>query len=114
MKIEDDVIITKGDANNTEDEGISKDQIEGKVVYCGGILNFIINYKFVIAAFLVGLYLLSCYFGDENEEELIFKDDDLSKNEVVENINKNKKTKVTKEITEVEETKKNKTKKSKK
>ena len=114
VKIEDDVIITKGDANNTEDEGISKDQIEGKVVYCGGILNFIINYKFVIAAFLVGLYLLSCYFGDENEEEIVFKDDDLSKNEVVENINKNKKTKVTKEITEVKETKKNKTKKSKK
>ena len=114
VKIEDDVIITKGDANNTEDEGISKDQIEGKVVYCGGILNFIINYKFVIAAFLVGLYLLSCYFGDKNEEEIVFKDDDLSKNEVVENINKNKKTKVTKEITEVKETKKNKTKKSKK
>jgi len=114
VKIEDDVITTKGDANNTEDEGISKDQIEGKVVYCGGILNFIINYKFVIAAFLVGLYLLSCYFGDENDEEIVFKDDDLSKNEVVENINKNKKTKVTKEITEVKETKKNKTKKSKK
>lgn len=108
VKIEDDVIITKGDANNTEDEGISKDQIEGKVVYCGGILNFIINYKFVIAAFLVGLYLLSCYFGDENEEEIVFKDDDLSKNEVVENINKNKKTKITKEITEVKETKKSK------
>ena len=65
IKIEDGRVTTKGDANNLEDEEISMDQIEGKVIYCGGILNIIINYKFVIIAFLVGIYLLSCYFGKE-------------------------------------------------
>ena len=83
VKIENGLVITKGDANNTEDEGININQIEGKVIYCGGILNFIINYKFVIAAFLVGLYLLSCYFGDGSEETIsddFLMDDDKNKN----------------------------------
>lgn len=62
IKIENDKVTTKGDANNMEDAQIDINQIEGKVVYCGGILNFLINYKFAIVAFLIGLYLLSCYF----------------------------------------------------
>ena len=65
VKIEDDKITTKGDANNLEDDEININQVEGKVIYCGGILNIIINYKFVIVAFLVGLYLLSGYFEKE-------------------------------------------------
>lgn len=75
VKIDNDLVITKGDANNTPDEEINVNQIEGKVIYCGGVLNFIINYKFVIIAFLVGLYLLSCYFGDDSIEKTI--NDDL-------------------------------------
>lgn len=67
VKIDDDKITTKGDANNLEDDEISINQIEGKVIYCGGILNIIINYKFVIVAFLVGLYLLSYYFDKEKQ-----------------------------------------------
>lgn len=62
IKIENDKVTTKGDANNMEDAQIDINQIEGKVVYCGGALNFLINYKFAIVAFLIGLYLLSCYF----------------------------------------------------
>ena len=65
MKIENDKVTTKGDANNTEDAQINFNQIEGKAIYWGGILNFIINFKFAIIALLVGLYLLSCYFGDD-------------------------------------------------
>ena len=65
IKIEGDKITTKGDANNTEDKEIKRDQIEGKVIYCGGILNFIINYKYALIAFLIGLYLLSCYIEEE-------------------------------------------------
>ena len=68
VKIENDKITTKGDANNSEDSEISKNQVEGKVIYWGGILNFVINYKFVIIAFLIGMYLLSCYFGDDEED----------------------------------------------
>lgn len=67
IKIENDMITTKGDANNIEDDGITKDQIVGKMIYCGGILNIIINFKFAIIAFLIGLYLLSCYITEEKK-----------------------------------------------
>jgi signal peptidase len=66
IKIDNDKVITKGDANNLEDEKININQIKGKVIYCGKILNIIINFKFVIVAFLVGIYLLSWYFDKEN------------------------------------------------
>ena len=65
IEIHGDKVITKGDANNMEDAEIDIKQIEGKVVYCGGILNFIINFKFAIIAVLISLYLLSCYFEKE-------------------------------------------------
>lgn len=68
IKIENGLITTKGDANNIEDKEIRVDQIIGRVIYCGGILNIIINFKFAIAAALIGLYLLSCYFEDEKED----------------------------------------------
>ena len=68
IKIDDNQIITKGDANNTVDEKIALDDIIGKVIMSGGILNIIVNYKFAIAAIFIALYLLSCYFGDGNEE----------------------------------------------
>lgn len=67
IKIDNDKVITKGDANNQEDDEISASQIEGKVVYCGGLLNFIIDFKFAIVAFLIGLYLLSWYFEKEKQ-----------------------------------------------
>ena len=43
IKENGDKIITKGDANNKEDEEISKKDIIGKVVFSGGLLNFIIE-----------------------------------------------------------------------
>lgn len=67
IKIDNDKVTTKGDANNQEDDEISINQIEGKVVYCGGLLNFIIDFKFAIVAFLIGLYLLSWYFEKEKQ-----------------------------------------------
>ena len=54
--------ITKGDANNIEDEAIGLKSIVGKVIYSGGVLNILIDYKYAIASGLLGLYLLSCYF----------------------------------------------------
>ena len=35
------LFVTKGDANNTEDEAISKSDIIGKVIISGGLLNII-------------------------------------------------------------------------
>ena len=67
IKKDGNKIITKGDANNTEDEEISNDVIVGKVIYNGGLLNILIDYKYIIATGLLGLYLLSCYFGKKEE-----------------------------------------------
>ena len=61
-------IITKGDANNVEDEGITAKSIVGKVIYSGGFLNFLINYKYALASALLALYLLSCYFTKKEEK----------------------------------------------
>ncbi len=63
-------VVTKGDANNTEDEEISIHAIVGKVILIGGILNFIIDYKYSIVCLLLGLYLLSCYFGKDDSKKL--------------------------------------------
>ncbi len=67
IKTEDGKITTKGDANNVEDNPINYNQIEGKVIYYGGLLNYLIKFKFAIVAALIGLYLLSCYFDKENK-----------------------------------------------
>ena len=70
VSIDGDKIITKGDANNKEDDEINMNQIVGKAIYWGGILNFIINYKYVLVAILIALYLISCYFDkDETKDE---------------------------------------------
>ena len=50
--------ITKGDANNIEDDKISKSDIIGKVIFSGGILNIIIDYKYAIIGVIVTLYLI--------------------------------------------------------
>lgn len=60
-------VITKGDANNVADEEINVSSIIGKVIIHGGLLNIIIDFKFIIAGLLFGLYLLSMYF-DKKEK----------------------------------------------
>ncbi len=68
VKIENEKVTTKGDANNTTDDEINLNQIEGEVIYCGGILNYVINYRFVIAAILIGLYLLNSCIIEKKEK----------------------------------------------
>ena len=55
-------VITKGDANNVSDDEINISSIVGKVIIHGGILNFLINFKYAIAGLLFGIYLITCYF----------------------------------------------------
>ena len=74
IRTESNYFITKGDANNTEDEKIDKSVIVGKVIISGGILNIIVNYKFSIAAIFLALYLISCYFGKDEEDKKIDND----------------------------------------
>ena len=59
--------ITKGDANNTEDEMINISNVIGKVVLYGGILNFTIKYKYLLAGLFASMYLISCYFDSEKK-----------------------------------------------
>lgn len=60
-------IVTKGDANNIEDDEINVRSIVGKVIYSGGYLNFVIDYKYAIASVLLALYLFSCYFSKRDD-----------------------------------------------
>ena len=68
IKKEGNKVTTKGDANNTEDDTINVERIIGKVIISGGLLNIVIKYKFVLVAFFLSLYLFSCYFGDNEED----------------------------------------------
>ena len=62
-------VITKGDANNVADEEISVSNIVGKVIYYGGILNFFIDFKYIIACGLLCLYLLSIFFEKKDNKQ---------------------------------------------
>ena len=62
-------VITKGDANNVADEEIKVSSIVGKVIYHGGILNFLIKFKYFIVCGLLGLYLLSTFFNKKIKEQ---------------------------------------------
>ena len=83
-------IVTKGDANNIEDDEINVRSIVGKVIYSGGYLNFVIDYKYAIASVLLALYLFSCYFSkkdDEiNEDNFLLetnKEEDATENDIL-------------------------------
>ena len=69
VSIEEDKIITKGDANNTEDDAIDKKSVIGKVIIIGGILNILINYKYIIITFLLILYLITCRYNGKEDNK---------------------------------------------
>lgn len=77
VRIEGDYIITKGDANNVEDEKISKDVIVGKFIYKSKILNYIFDYKIVIIISTILLYIISNILDKKNKnEENILKEEE--------------------------------------
>ena len=65
-------VITKGDANNVADEEIDEKSIRGRMIYNGGILNVIINYKLAIIGFMLMIYLIT-YYLDSCENVIIKK-----------------------------------------
>lgn len=69
MKINNGKVITKGDANNVEDEEFSMNDIIGKFIYKSNLLNFVIDYKYIIAAIFIILYLIANYI-DKKEEKI--------------------------------------------
>lgn len=65
ISIDDDEIITKGDANNKEDNPITKDRIVGKLIYKFHIFGFIsyllskpLTWIFIFAIGLIITYLI--------------------------------------------------------
>ena len=69
VKIDGNKIITKGDANNVEDDEISIDKVVGKVIYNGGILNFIIDYKYVLIASMLVVYIATILLDKASKME---------------------------------------------
>lgn len=68
VEINDDTIITKGDANNVVDGEITKKDIVGKVIIKGNFLNFIVNYKYVLVILFLILYLVTCLFNKKEKK----------------------------------------------
>lgn len=61
-------VITKGDANNIEDKEISKNEVIGKVIISGGILNFVINYKYILVSIILIIYLVTVFYEKKKKK----------------------------------------------
>jgi len=85
IKINGDTLITKGDANNSEDKIISKSEVIGKVVKIipkGGVIKEIILTPKIIFTLLVTLVLINLCFSLTKKEDK--KDIKLNKDENIE------------------------------
>lgn len=69
VEIDDDKLVTKGDANNVVDEAITRNSVAGKLVFKGKILNFIMNYKVLIVLLILSLFCLVAYFDKGKEKK---------------------------------------------
>lgn len=68
--INDDKILTKGDANNTNDKYISKDLIVGKVVHVArkiGVIKRVLSVPKVLISILITILLFSFVFSLDNK-----------------------------------------------
>ena len=77
VKVDENNIVTKGDANNTEDDPVSVDKVVGEVIYSGGLLNIVINYKYIIIAIMIGIYILSIYLDKKDVKEKEVKNEEV-------------------------------------
>lgn len=71
VEINDDELITKGDANNANDNPIKKNQIIGKVVFvCKGLglIVKVITEPIVFISFFVTVLLFSAAFSDDKKK----------------------------------------------
>ena len=71
ISINDDEIVTKGDANNKEDDPITKDKIVGKLIYkfyVFGFISYLLTKPFTwILIFAIGL-IITCLIPDKKEK----------------------------------------------
>ena len=68
-QMDENKIITKGDANNSSDSPISRDKIVGKFLFKERILTFLTKYKVFVITILLALIVLEDAFKSKNKEE---------------------------------------------
>ena len=59
VEINGNKVITKGDANNTNDEEIDKNDIVGKYIFKHKIINILINYKYIFIGVILVLFIIT-------------------------------------------------------
>ena len=72
VEIKDDEIVTKGDANNANDDPIKKENVIGKVVFVGrgfGKIKKVITEPIVFVSFIITIVLFGIYFMKDSREE---------------------------------------------
>lgn len=102
VKITDDKVITKGDANNTIDESFKKQDIVGKLIFKNKILNYIVNYKYYIITGFLFLYSISFIISNltKKKDEKENNEENDKTNEKQEEIEKSNDNEVSKEVEE--------------
>lgn len=83
-QMDENMIITKGDANNSSDSPISKDKIVGKFLFKERILTFLTKYKVLVLAILVAMIILESAFSKDqkdNNDNLLEKSNEDTNNE---------------------------------
>ena len=84
-QMDENKIITKGDANNSSDSPISRDKIVGKFLFKERILTFLTKYKVLVLAILVAMIILESAFSKEqkdNNDNLLEKSNEDTNNEI--------------------------------
>ena len=68
IKMNDNSVITKGDANNVEDGEIDKSDIIGKYIYKSIIINIILDYKYILISGVLVLFIISCFVEKKKQK----------------------------------------------
>ena len=77
VKIDDKEIVTRGDANNIDDDPISKNQVIGKVIHVGrnyGKYVKVATEPIVLITFFATLILFSIAFSNSKERSIVDED----------------------------------------
>ena len=68
VKIEGNMITTKGDANKYDDPEFDKKYILGKFVYKSDLLNFLVKYRLFIVLFVLVLFVIENIFNTSKKK----------------------------------------------
>ena len=69
IDIDGNKVITKGDANNLQDDEINRKDIIGKYICKSDFLKILIKYKIIIIGFIILIYIFSLLVDSDEEEK---------------------------------------------